>query len=334
MEVRGIVSDRAKALIKLGQADYLNVYSMPDLFHYQQDIGKAVGCKLGKQLERAQKAVGKAKESAKKQIKEHLDSLQEVYKSYRHQIEQINLLVHPFGANGKWTSTSIIETGLLQAFTSINKIAQQVGIEIAVDKAEKILAQISPIAESIQSWINLTKADLEQWQTEGIIKIGEKEWIINYALPYVYWQIQLNRTQAKAKNKDLRITYKQRIEQAHEKLENSDLIKNLSSQRLKKLMEMVYQIAISFQRASSQTEGRNGYLAFVNHAHRGMSRDRLKVLTVIHNYDIKRRDATTPAQRLFGREFPDLFEFLCQNVTGFKEPKSRNCNSLIVNILQ
>lgn len=334
MDIRGIVSDRAKALVKLGQDAYLQVYSMPDLFHYQQDFGKAVGCKLGKQLERAQKAVDQVKDSAKEQAQQYLESLQQIQKSYRNQIEQINLLVHPFEANGTWASAATIEKGLLHALTSINKIAEQVSIDIAVKKAEKILAQINPIAESIQSWINFTKADLEQWQTEGIIKAAEKEWLTNYALPYVYWQIQLNRTQAKAKNKDLRLTYKQRIEQAKEKWDNSDLIKQLCPQRLKELMEMAYQIAIRFQRASSQTEGRNGYLAFVNHAHRGMTSERLKVLTVIHNYDVKRMDGTTPAQRLFHREFPDLFEFLCHHVTGFKEPKSRKRKSLNVNILQ
>lgn len=334
MEVRGLVSDRAKALVKLGESDYLGICSMPDLFHYQQDIGKSVGCLLGKQLERAVKAVGRATASAKQEAQEQLEWLQKVYQSYRQQIEEINQLVHPFNEQNEWVTASAIEKGLLHSLVSINKIAEEVGIEIAVDKAGKILAQISPIAQGIESWINFTKADLDKWETEQKINPVEKQWLITFAIPYMYWPIQLNRTQAKAKNHNLRISYRQRVEQAKEKWEDSDLKKELSDQRLKTLMAMAYQIAISFQRASSQTEGRNGYLAFVNHAHRGMSKERLKVLTVIHNYDIKRIDGTTPAQRLFGREFPDLFEFLCQNVTGFKEPRSRNRNSLNTNILQ
>ena len=175
---------------------------------------------------------------------------------------------------------------------------------------------------------------MDTWQTKQIISPEEKQWLITFTIPYVYWQIQLNRTQAKAKNKNLRNSYQQRIEKAQEKWEDSCLKKELPTQRLEFLMAMAYQIAISFQRATSQTEGRNGYLAFVNHAHRGMSNDRLKVLTVIHNYDIRRIDGTTPAQRLFGKEFPDLFEFLCQNVTGFKEPRVRKRNSLFINNLQ
>ena len=41
------VSDRASALIKLGGKKYLDVSSMPDLFHFLQDFGKSIGSKLG-----------------------------------------------------------------------------------------------------------------------------------------------------------------------------------------------------------------------------------------------------------------------------------------------
>jgi len=36
---------------------------------------------------------------------------------------------------------------------------------------------------------------------------------------------------------------------------------------------------------------------------RGLSQRRLQVLTVIHNFDLKRSDGSTAAQRLFGRQF-------------------------------
>ena len=334
MEIRNLVSDRAQALVKLGEAGYLGVPSMPDLFHYQQEIGKSVGCRLAKQLERAQKAVAQAKESVKEEAKKNFESIEKIYQSYREQIEGINKLIHPFNEQNEWVSASVIEKGLLHSLRSINTIAEQGNIEIAIDKAAKILAQIGPIAQGVQSWINFTKKDLDTWQTKQIINSEEKQWLMTFAIPYVYWQIQLNRTQAKAKNKNLRSSYQERIEQSKKELEDSALKKELIAPRLETLMGMAYQIAISFQRASSQTEGRNGYLAFVNHAHRGMSSERLKVLTVIHNYDIKRIDGTTPAQRLFGKDFPDLFEFLCQNVTGFKEPRTRKRNSLSASYLQ
>ena len=83
------------------------------------------------------------------------------------------------------------------------------------------------------------------------------------------------------------------------------------------------EVVCSFQRSSSQVEGRNGYLAFVYRANRGMSDQRLKVLSVVHNFDIRRADKTTPAKRLFKRDFPDLFEFILENVGDFPEPRKR-----------
>lgn len=334
MEIIGVVSDRAKALVKLGEEKYLNVWSMPDLFHFMQDISKAVGMKVGRKLERAKKAVGQANQSGREQAQAIFKELSQVYHSYREQIEGVNKMVHPFNEQDEWTNAQAIEKGLLHCFTSIGKIAQQLGIDIAIDKAQKILDQIEPIAQGIGNWIKLSLGDLDEWQAQQLISIQEKKWLITYAIPYVYWQIQLRRTQAKARNQDLRTYYKQRVNQAAEKWKNSNLITQLTQERLANLMDMAYQFAINFQRSSSQTEGRNGYLAFVNHAHRGIPKERLKALTVIHNYDIRRTDGSTPAQRLFGRDFPDLFEFICQNVTGFKEPKCRKSKVLNASILQ
>ena len=95
---------------------------------------------------------------------------------------------------------------------------------------------------------------------------------------------------------------------------------------MKICLDWAQDIALSFQRSSSQIEGRNGYLTFIHKANRGLPENRLKVLTTIHNFDIKRNDGSTPAQRLWKRDFPDLFEFVLQNVTGFREPRHRSCN--------
>ncbi|MFT6740568.1 MAG: hypothetical protein ACJAVF_002077 [Paraglaciecola sp.] len=54
----------------------------------------------------------------------------------------------------------------------------------------------------------------------------------------------------------------------------------------------------------------------------------------MHNFDIRREDGSTPAQRLFDRNFPNLFEHILENVTGFVEPRKKRRNSLIVNTVQ
>ncbi len=50
---------------------------------------------------------------------------------------------------------------------------------------------------------------------------------------------------------------------------------------------------------------------------------RLNVLTVVHNFDIRGIDNKTPAERLFQKEFPDMFESILDNVTSFSQPRQR-----------
>ncbi len=334
IKAKGLVSDRASALIKLGESAYLNVVSMPDLFHFNQDIGKAMGLQIGKKREQARKALESAKESCREKLQEAFEGVDKIRQSYRKQTEQINKTVHPLNEQDEWTDEAAVEKGLLHCFTAISKLAAKLNIDVAIKKAEKVLAQISPIAKGVQAWIDWTKSELEQWVAEQLIVEKERQWIVRCAFPYLYWKIQLTRTQAKFRNRDLRTYYKERMETARHRGEAEDLTKDIAPKRQEELFMMAYQLAISFQRASSQVEGRNGYLSFVNHAHKGIPKQRLKVLTVIHNYDIKRMDGTSPAQRLFKKDFPDLFEFLSENVTGFKEPRKRQCKSLKISFVQ
>ena len=91
-----------------------------------------------------------------------------------------------------------------------------------------------------------------------------------------------------------------------------------------------------YQRTSSAVEGRNGYLAQRHHANRGFSAQSLKVLTIIHNFDLKRPDGTTAAQRLFGHTFPDLFEWILSTINELPMPrrssKSHQVNPLHVEL--
>jgi len=334
MEVTGLVSDRAKALVKLGESAYLNVVSMPDLFHFTQDLGKLAGLRIGKKRVQAKKALEKASESEKEGLTEEFREVDKVYQKYRQQMQQVNKIVHPFNEQDKWQEQGAVEKGLLQCFTSIGNLVPQLGMEVNVDKAMKVMNQISPISQGVEAWITRTKIEITEWVNTQLINEQEQQWLIYCALPYVYWKIQLGRTQAKLRNQDLRAYYKQRVEKVKQDSLANELTKNIGTTRQNELLLMAHRLAISFQRASSQTEGRNGYLAFVNHAHKGFPKGRLEVLTVIHNYDIKRPDGTTPAKRLFGKDFPDLFEFLCENVTGFKEPRARKRKSLNINFLQ
>ena len=76
-----------------------------------------------------------------------------------------------------------------------------------------------------------------------------------------------------------------------------------------------------FHRSSSAAEGRNGRLSQLYHNGRGLTENRLAALTVIHNYDLRRADGTTAAQRLFGSPFPDVFEWLISQMGDLPLPR-------------
>jgi len=80
-------------------------------------------------------------------------------------------------------------------------------------------------------------------------------------------------------------------------------------------------MARQFHRSSSAVEERNGYLSQMYYSGRGLTKKRLRALTVIHNYGLKRIDDTTAAMRLFGREFPDLFSWLVAEMGDLPLPR-------------
>ncbi len=51
-------------------------------------------------------------------------------------------------------------------------------------------------------------------------------------------------------------------------------------------------------------------MTFVHKVNGGLPIQRLQVLTVVHNFDIRRENGPTPAERLFDQIFPGLFEFI------------------------
>jgi succinate dehydrogenase flavin-adding protein (antitoxin of CptAB toxin-antitoxin module) len=78
-----------------------------------------------------------------------------------------------------------------------------------------------------------------------------------------------------------------------------------------------------FQPASSAVEGRNGSLKQIHHKRRGLSSRRLQVMTILHNFYLKRADGTTAAQRLFAQPTPDLFEWLVQQMPDLPQARQR-----------
>ena len=81
--------------------------------------------------------------------------------------------------------------------------------------------------------------------------------------------------------------------------------------------------AEGFQRASSALEGRNGQRALQHHGRHRLRDRKLAALRAVHHFPVRRPDATTPANRLFGRAHPPLFEQILERVRRPPAPRQR-----------
>lgn len=78
-----------------------------------------------------------------------------------------------------------------------------------------------------------------------------------------------------------------------------------------------------FQRSSSCVEGRNGQLALRHHSLHRLSRRKLRALTALHNYWLRRADGTTAAERFFRQKPADLFGWLLERLPLPARPARR-----------
>lgn len=133
--------------------------------------------------------------------------------------------------------------------------------------------------------------------------------------------VKIQHQLSKTKSRSLRRIYRQAQRRAHQVLRHHDFTTTLTSDEFDHWHEWSRRMASKFHRASSAVEGRNGYLSQRHHAARGFWSNHLQVLTVIHNFDLKRSDGTTAAQRLFSRPFPNLFSWVMEQMGELPRPR-------------
>ena len=149
------------------------------------------------------------------------------------------------------------------------------------------------------------------------LETEKRDWLTQSLLPVIHWHHQLNQTQ----NKETKIKYHDAWVQASHSLNKHPLTHKISSGEIQHWEEWSQGMVRQFHRSSSAVEGRNGCLSQMYHNGRGLTESRLKALTVIHNYGIRRHDGTTAAMRLFNTELPDLFSWLLNEMGALPLPR-------------
>ena len=332
IEVKHAISDRAKALIKMAVTGF-ECESGADVFHAQQDVSRWLGAKIGKraakaqkQLEEVQEKEDKIKDSTKESrvsaLKEQrirceieLKAAQEVQTDYHENLQGIAAEIHPFSlTDSHINDAEEIEARLEIRAQAFEEIAKKQAI---VDKRKvmtKFRKQFKPLAVSVDFWWLWVRETLQNLAVENTVL---EEWLTETLLPVVYWHHKMQQT----KHRCAKEKYQQAWEQASEALKEHPFSAILSESEIAHWLAWATNMSQQFQRSSSAVEGRNGCLSQMYHNGRGLSEKRLKSLTVIHNYGLKRADGTTAATRLFDSEFPDLFSWLLDQMDELPLPR-------------
>jgi hypothetical protein len=333
-QVRYLVSDRAKALIQLAEKG-LECLSIPDFFHLVHDIIKSYALAMGRRLQQARQELHKAEERLQKHLKvdprgeacreaTHQAEAQQaevtrweaIQHEYRQQLETLSLTLHPFRIDDSAPQTSTqVEARLHAQVEAIEALARTAQLPERPEAMTKVKKQLPAVAALVDFWWQGVQQDLEHAAVSPLWQ----RWAQEVLLPQRYWERQVTRTRcARRKAKMQRV-----LERVRTTFHAHVLTRCLPPQALKDWHAWATQQVDAFQRASSAVEGRNGYLAGMHHQQRGLPKRRYKVWTVLHNFDTRAADGTTPAARFFKRAFPDLFETVLANVGALPQPRQR-----------
>ena len=329
-----LVSDRAKALIQLA-AQGLKCLSMPDFFHFVHEIVKSYSLALGRRVRQARQDLKHAEERLARHVarapaalnspeaKAHVEAKQvevqqweEVQRTYRHHLETLSLTLHPFGIADSLPQTSAqVECRLHMEVEAIEALARRHQLPARDDAMQKVRTQLPALAALVDFWWQGVQQDLEPCA----LSPRWRQWVHAYLLPMVYWDYQVARTRCRRRKAKMR----QALEVVRTAFERHPITLRLAPHVLAAWKAWATDRVKSFQRTSSAVEGRNGYLSQMQHNQRGLPKQRYKVWAVLHNFDGRAADGTTPAARFFRQTFPDLFETVLSHIEVLPRARQR-----------
>jgi Family of unknown function (DUF6399)/IclR helix-turn-helix domain len=334
-EVLYVVSDRAKALVKLAHTG-LSCLSIPDLFHLSHDLAKGYSLAIfgrlrqaKRDLEHAQQRLETVQQNAQAErvhiaqaqarvatCATALHHWQEVGSAWRQRLSNFSCILYPWRLVNSIRQTSQeVEAQLRAELKAIETLLETNGLPMKKDILDKVCKQLTGIAALVDLWWQTVRQDL----TQLAMTPRWTQWAAELLLPLMYWQEQLRRTRCPGqKAQSARV-----LQAVEETFARHPCTRQLKPEVLRGWQAWAAEHARAFQRASSAVEGRNGYLSQMQHNHRGFPTHRYQVWTVMHNVDCRAADGTTPASRFFRRSFPDLFEHVLSQIDELPLPRQR-----------
>jgi hypothetical protein len=334
------VGDEAKSLVKHVKSG-LGAHHSPDTFHIQQELTKAGSAQLKLKIKRETETLEKVKISTErlKDKKAAHDNLEVKPRGrpidYKFQIEtsenlertqvailldaknkndrfhsarrSISNIYHPYGLDsGLPQSPAHIESKLNVAFDEVQKIVEGSGqsFQKRVEKARKLVVSMKATIAFFFATVAiiLNKKNYDDY-TRMLLE--------DFLIPACYLENAALKINDKDKAYEINLWRNDLMAEYQAK---SGPFVMYSDQQLKDMLVTAKECAAIFQRSSSAVEGRNGQLALNYHNLHKLSARKLACLTALHNFDTKRKDHTTPAERFFENKHGNLFEYLLVNL--------------------
>jgi Family of unknown function (DUF6399)/IclR helix-turn-helix domain len=334
-EVLYLVSDRAQALVKLAHTG-LGCLSIPDLFHLSHDLTKGYSLSIFSRLRQAQQALAQARQrldalqvskpgttqaqqaqAAVEVCETSVKQWQDVRRAWREHLCNLSRIMHPWRLVDATPQTSqAVERQLQGELQALEALLETNGLPIKPSTLDKVRKQLAGVSALVDFWWQTVRQDLEQmamtpqWQ----------QWVEEALLPLMYWRDQRSHMRSRAQKAQMAQT----LQAAQEVFERHPCTGQLTPEVLAGWKWWASEHVRAFQRSSAAVEGRNGYLSQMQHNHRGLPTRRYQVWTVLHNFDCRAADGTTPAARFFRRAFPDLFESVLSQIDALPLPRRRH----------
>jgi hypothetical protein len=343
-----VTSDEAKALIR--HAEFcLEAHHSPDLFHVQHETVKATGFALAGQVERAEKKLEQIRLDLEQtrqvaaactdscpqsdypyQREQQLNQAETVLAAAEQDLEAcrdrrqratqarrgLSEAYHPINIeSGLPQDAETVTRRLDDCFDELDQVAEQAELS---QGARDRLAKARRVKPRMQATIDFFWTTVLAWIAKWHLSPPVEKLMREILIPVCYLRLAAG----KASTADARKRLQELAESVEARARSPDCVWNsLNASDQEQLRERAHLCATLFQRSSSCVEGRNGHLALKHHALHQLSGRKLSVLTVLHNYFVRRADDSTAAERFYGQAPRDLFGWLLDHISFPARPR-------------
>lgn len=345
-----VTSDQSKAIIAHTES-HLGAHHSPDLFHVQQDTVRATSAALAAQTRAAQREQEKFQQKTA-DLRANSDACREqcpqdpLVETLRQQVRQaeaeeaaatervtvcqarqerakaarqgLGRDYHPVDlATGQAVTADKAQERLAGHFDALEQIVAEAGLSAyAREKLAKARRVLDAMLATLAFFWTMIDVRLEAWQLSEPLR----QWMRQQLIPGYY----LRRAAEKAGTAQERQRLRALSEEVLARARSPDgPWGNLPGPVQADLELKAQQCADLFQRSSSCVEGRNGQLSLKHHALHELTSRKLRALTVLHNYLVRREDRSTAAERFYGTEPRELFPWLRDHLSLPARPRAQ-----------